>query len=159
MRRALRLVLVLAEQRGPLEMAQEVRQRLAAVERSSRWLDQKHVMPCWVDLDRQRRAIVGSMGIHDPDLAVELLCQFLDLAKSLADRCDCGDDAELPLFHQASADSGPPGVCCPWVQPNLLADHGPFIANHSKRESRTVRLGDGASRRKRPVAALAVTNS
>jgi hypothetical protein len=38
-RRALRLAL--AEQQGPLEMAQEVRKRLAAVERSSSGLDQK----------------------------------------------------------------------------------------------------------------------
>ena len=103
-RRDLRLAL--AEQRGPLEMAQEVRKRLAAVERSSRWLDQKRRDALLVDLDRQRQAIVGPIAAHDPDLAVELLWRFLDLAKSLADRCDCSDDAELPLFHQASADLG-----------------------------------------------------
>ena len=103
-RRDLRLAL--AEQRGPLEMAQEVHKRLAAVERSSRWLDQKRRDALLVDLDRQRQAIVGPIAAHDPDLAVELLWRFLDLAKSLADRCDCSDDAELPLFHQASADLG-----------------------------------------------------
>ena len=103
-RRALRLAL--AEQRGPLEMAQEVRKRLAAVERSSSWLDQKRRDALLADLDRQRQAIAGPIAAHDPDLAVELLWRFLDLAKSLADRCDCVDDAELPLFHQASADLG-----------------------------------------------------
>ena len=103
-RRALRLAL--AEQQGPLEMAQEVRKRLAAVERSSSWLDQKRRDALLADLDRQRQAIAGPIAAHDPDLAVELLWRFLDLAKSLADRCDCSDDAELPLFHQASADLG-----------------------------------------------------
>jgi hypothetical protein len=103
-RRALRLAL--AEQRGPLEMAQEVRKRLAAVERSSSWLDQKRRDALLADLDRQRQAMVGPIAAHDPDLAVELLWRFLDLAKSLQDRCDCSDEAELPLFHRASADLG-----------------------------------------------------
>jgi hypothetical protein len=103
-RRALRLAL--AEQRGPLEMAQEVRKRLAAVERSSSWLDQKRRDALLADLDRQRQAIAGPIAAHDPDLAVELLWRFLDLASSLQDRCDCSDEAELPLFHQASADLG-----------------------------------------------------
>lgn len=103
-RRALRLAL--AEQRGPLEMAQEVRKRLAAVERSSSWLDQKRRDALLADLDRQRQAMVGPIAAHDPDLAVELLWRFLDLASSLQDRCDCSDEAELPLFHQASADLG-----------------------------------------------------
>ena len=103
-RRALRLAL--AEQRGPLEMAQEVRKRLAAVERSGSWLDQKRRDALLADLDRQRQAMVGPIAAHDPDLAVELLWRFLDLASSLQDRCDCSDDAELPLFHQASADLG-----------------------------------------------------
>jgi hypothetical protein len=103
-RRALRLAL--AEQRGPLEMAQEVRKRLAAVERSSSWLDQKRRDALLADLDRQRQAMVGPIAAHDPDLAVELLWRFLDLASSLQDRCDCSDDGELPLFHQASADLG-----------------------------------------------------
>jgi hypothetical protein len=103
-RRALRLAL--AEQRGPLEMAQEVRKRLAAVERSSSWLDQKRRDALLADLDRQRQAIVGPIATHDPDLAMELLWRFLDLASSLQDRRDCSDDAERPLFHQASADLG-----------------------------------------------------
>ncbi len=103
-RRALRMAL--AEQQGPLEMAQEVRKRLAAVERSSSWLDQKRRDALLADLDRQRQAIAGPIAAHDPDLALELLWRFLDLAKSLGDRCDCFDEGELPLFHQASADLG-----------------------------------------------------
>ena len=59
----------LAEHRGPLEMAQEVRKRLAAVERSSSWLDRKRRDALLVDLDRQRQAMVGPIADHDPDLA------------------------------------------------------------------------------------------
>jgi len=54
---------------GPLEMAQEVRKRLAAVERSSSWLDQKRRDALLVDFDRQRQAMVGPIAGHDPDLA------------------------------------------------------------------------------------------
>ncbi len=89
-RRALRLAL--AEQRGPLEMAQEVRRRLAAVEPSSSWLDQKRRDALLADLDRQRQAIAGPIAAHDHDLAVELLWRFLDLAKSLGDCCDCSGE-------------------------------------------------------------------
>jgi hypothetical protein len=103
-RRALRLAL--AEQRGPVEMAQEVRKRLATVERSSSWLDPKRRDALLLDLDRQRQAIAGPIASHDPDLALELLWRFLDLASSLQDRYDGSDNAELPLFHQASADLG-----------------------------------------------------
>jgi hypothetical protein len=78
-RRALRLAL--AEQQGPLEMAQEVRKRLAAVERSSSWLDQKRRDALLADLERQRQAIAGPIAAHDPDLA-----------KSLGDRCDCFEE-------------------------------------------------------------------
>ncbi len=82
----------MAEQQGPLEMAQEVRKRLAAVERSSSGLDQKRRDALLADLDRQRQAIAGPIGAHDPDLAVEMLWRFLDLAKSPGDRCDCSDE-------------------------------------------------------------------
>jgi hypothetical protein len=50
-------------------MAQEVRKRLAAVERSSSWLDQKRRDALLVDFDRQRQAMVGPIAGHDPDLA------------------------------------------------------------------------------------------
>ncbi|MEB3266057.1 MAG: hypothetical protein VKN13_05515, partial [Cyanobacteriota bacterium] len=48
-RRALRLAL--AEARGPQEMAQEVRKRLASLERSERWLDRRALAPVLAELD------------------------------------------------------------------------------------------------------------
>jgi len=44
------------------------------------------------DLDRQRQAIAGPIAVHDPDLELKLLWRFLDLAKSLGDRCASSDE-------------------------------------------------------------------
>jgi hypothetical protein len=103
-RRALRLAL--AEARGPLEMAQEVRKRLASLERSERWLDRRSRAPVLAELDSQRQAIATTIGSQAPALAVELLWRLLELAPSLLDRIDDSDDAGLALFHRASADLG-----------------------------------------------------
>ncbi len=103
-RRALRLAL--AEARGPLEMAQEVRKRLASLERSERWLDRRARAPVLAELDSQRQAIATAIGSQAPALAVELLWRLLELAPSLLDRIDDSDDAGLALFHRASADLG-----------------------------------------------------
>lgn len=103
-RRALRLAL--AEARGPQEMAQEVRKRLASLERSERWLDRRALAPVLAELDSQRLAIATSIGPQAPALAVELLWRLLALAPSLLDRIDDSDDAALALFHKASADLG-----------------------------------------------------
>jgi hypothetical protein len=103
-RRALRLAL--AEARGPLEMAQEVRKRLASLERSQRWLDRRARAPVLAELDSQRQAIATAIGRQAPALAVELLWRLLELAPSLLDRIDDSDDAGLALFHRASADLG-----------------------------------------------------
>jgi len=103
-RRALRLAL--AETRGPQEMAQEVRKRLATLDRSERWLDRRAFAPVLAELDSQRQAIATAIGSQAPALAVELLWRLLELAPSLLDRVDDSDGAGLELFHRASADLG-----------------------------------------------------
>ena len=103
-RRALRLAL--AEQRGPEEMAQQVRQRLATIARSKRALDRKELPPLLADLKSQRQAICGPIAEQAPPLAVELLWCFLDLANSLLDRVDDSDQQILELFHGVSTDLG-----------------------------------------------------
>ena len=74
-RRALRLAL--AETRGPHEMAQEVRKRLATLDRSERWLDRRAFAPVLAELDSQRQAIATAIGSQAPALAVELLWRLL----------------------------------------------------------------------------------
>ena len=103
-RRALRLAL--AETRGPQEMAQEVRKRLATLDRSERWLDRRAFAPVLAELDSQRQAIATAIGSQAPALAVELLWRLLELAPSLLDRVDDSDGTGLALFHRASADLG-----------------------------------------------------
>lgn len=103
-RRALRLAL--AEAQGPQEMAQEVRKRLATLDRSERWLDRRAFAPVLAELESQRQAITTAMGSQAPALAVELLWRLLELAPSLLDRVDDSDGAGLALFHRASADLG-----------------------------------------------------
>ena len=103
-RRTLRLAL--AENCGPEELAQAVRQRLAAVERSSRWLETRDRDALLADLERQRLGIAGAIADQAPALALELLWRFLELGSSLLDRCDDSDDLALRLFHRVSADLG-----------------------------------------------------
>jgi hypothetical protein len=121
-RRVLRLAL--AENCGPQELAQEVRKRLAAVERSHRWLDPRSRDALLADLERQRQSIAGAIAAEAPALAAELLWRFLELAPSLLERLDESDDSDggaMVLFHRVSADLG--AVACRAGQlPLALAD-------------------------------------
>ncbi|MEB3242202.1 MAG: hypothetical protein VKO44_01055 [Cyanobacteriota bacterium] len=103
-RRTLRLAL--AESQGPVELAQEVRKRLAAVDRSSRWLDTRDRDALLIDLERQRQVILGAIASKAPALAVELLWRFLELGTSVRDRCEDVDDRTLRFFQALSADLG-----------------------------------------------------
>ena len=103
-RRALRLAV--AEARGPDEMGQQVRQRLATIARAKRWLDRKELAPLLADLEAQRQAIGGPIAEQAPRQALELLWCFLELANPLLDRVDDSDDKALDLFQRVSADLG-----------------------------------------------------
>ena len=128
-RRTLRLAL--AESRGPEEMAQEVRKRLAAVERSNRWLEIRERDVLLADLERQRQAIAGAIAEQAPAQALELLWRFLELAPSLLDRCDDSDDIGLRFFQRLSVDLGavacragrPPAALADQVAEALLGPH------------------------------------
>jgi hypothetical protein len=101
-RRTLRLAL--AENGGPQELAQAVRQRLG---------------------------IAGAIADQAPALALDLLWRFLELASPLLDRCDDSDDLALRLFDRVSADLGvvasrvgqPPAALADQVAEALLTDH------------------------------------
>jgi hypothetical protein len=64
------LRLALAEQKGPAEIAREVRKRLATIERSVSFLDDHQRDRLLKDLERQRQAISGPIAEHDPARAV-----------------------------------------------------------------------------------------
>ncbi|MEB3202622.1 MAG: hypothetical protein VKK05_07405 [Synechococcus sp.] len=74
-------------------MAQEVRKRLASLERSQRWLDRRARAPVLAELDSQRQAIATAIDSQAPALAVELFWRLLEVAPSLLDRIDDSDDS------------------------------------------------------------------
>jgi hypothetical protein len=100
------LRLALAEQKGPAEIAREVRKRLATIERSGSFLDDDQRDRLLKDLERQRQAISGPIAEHDPARAVELFWDLLGLAEGLMDRCDDSDAVVRDFFHQSSAALG-----------------------------------------------------
>lgn len=100
------LRLALAEQKGPAEIAREVRKRLATIERSGSFLDDHQRDRLLKDLERQRQAISGPIAEHDPARAVELFWDLLALAEGLIDRCDDSDAVVRDFFHQTSAALG-----------------------------------------------------
>ncbi len=103
-RRMLRLAL--AEQKGPAEIAREVRKRLATIERSGSFLDDHQRDVLLLDLERQRQAISGPIAEHNPAVAVELFWDLLALAEGLMERCDDSDAVVRDFFHQSSAALG-----------------------------------------------------
>jgi len=100
------LRLALAEQKGPLEMARELRKRLASIARSDSLLDDRQRDELVRELERQRQAICGPIAAHDADLAVDLLWEVLELSAELIERCDDRDAVLRDWFHGASAALG-----------------------------------------------------
>jgi hypothetical protein len=115
------LRLALAEQKGPAEIAQEVRKRLATIERSGSFLDDDQRDKLLKDLERQRQAICGPIADHNPALAVEMFWDLLGLAEGLFDRCDDSDAVVRDFFHQSSAALGAVALKAPG-DPKALAD-------------------------------------
>jgi hypothetical protein len=115
------LRLALAEQKGPAEIAREVRKRLATIERSGSFLDDHQREALLKDLERQRQAISGPIAEHDPARAVELFWDLLGLAEGLMERCDDSDAVVRDFFHQSSAALGQVAQKAPG-DPKALAD-------------------------------------
>ena len=112
-RRVVRLAL--AEQKGPAEMAREVRKRLASVAHAGALLDGRQRDALLRELERHISAIRGPIAAHDPAVAVDLLWDVLELAEGLIDRCDGSDGVVRDWFHPISAALGEmattAGVC------------------------------------------------
>jgi len=100
------LRLALAEHKGPLEMARELRKRLASIARAGSLLDDHQGDELLRELERQRQAISGPIAAHDSALAVDLLWEVLELSGGLIERCDDRDAELRDWFHQASAALG-----------------------------------------------------
>ena len=103
-KRRLRLELVSTE--SPAELGREIRKRLAAIARSRSFVDWQNRKALVDDLEAQRRAIVQKVALRFPSEALELMWQFLDLARPVFERSDDSSGTISGVFHAAVGDLG-----------------------------------------------------
>jgi hypothetical protein len=96
-----RLRLALAAAGGAEEAAREVRKRLAAIARSTTYIDSAKRKALLADLEAQQQAISGPIATAEPALAVELQVRLLELAEGVLDRCSDSTGAVIGLFERA----------------------------------------------------------
>lgn len=95
-----RLRLALAAAGGAEEAAQEVRKRLAAIARSTTFIDSGKRKALLADLEAQQQAISGPIATANPALAVALQGRLLELADGVLDRCSDSTGAVIGLFQR-----------------------------------------------------------
>lgn len=95
-----RLRLALAAAGGAEEAAQEVRKRLAAIARSTTFIDSGKRKALLADLEAQQQAISGPIATANPALAVALQGRLLELADGVLDRCSDATGAVIGLFQR-----------------------------------------------------------
>lgn len=101
-----RLRLALASTDGAEAAAQAVRKRLAAIARSTTFVDSRKRKALLADLEAQHQAIIGTIAAEDPALACELLVRFLELADGVIHRCSDTTGTVIGVFSQAAAHLG-----------------------------------------------------
>jgi len=105
MQRRLRLALAAAD--GADGAAQEVRKRLAAIARSTTFVDARKRKALLVDLQAQHQAITGPIAAADPAQAWQLLLRYLELADGVLERSSDGTGALAGAFAEALDDLAP----------------------------------------------------
>ena len=96
-----RLRLALAAAGGAEAAAREVRKRLAAIARSTTYIDSAKRKALLADLEAQQQAISGPIATAEPALAVELQVRLLELAEGVLDRCSDSNGTVMGLFERA----------------------------------------------------------
>ena len=99
-----RLRLALAAADGADIAAQEVRKRLAAIGRSTTFVDARKRKALLADLAAQHQAIRGPIAAADPAQAFQLIVRFLDLADGILERSYDSTGALIGVFEAAQAD-------------------------------------------------------
>lgn len=95
-----RLRLALAAAGGAEGAAQEVRKRLAAIARSSTFIDSARRKALLTDLEAQQQAIAGPIAAANPALALELQLRLLELAEGVLERSADTTGALIGLFRR-----------------------------------------------------------
>jgi len=118
--RRLRLALAAAE--GACGAAQEVRKRLAALERATTFVDSARRKDLVADLAAQLQAITGPIASGDPRQAFDLLLRFLELSEGVLERCSDSTGAVIGVFERAAEQLGPLAQAAQ-LEPETLAQH------------------------------------
>ncbi len=118
--RRLRLALAAAEGAGGA--AQEVRKRLAAIDRARTWVGSARRPALLSDLEAQLQAITGPIAAEDSREASALLLRFLEIAGGVLARCSDGTGVVVGVFERAAAQLGPLAVAAQ-LAPETLAEH------------------------------------
>jgi hypothetical protein len=108
-------------QDGPLVHQDDGFGRWVFVAGSGSFVDQSQIRDLARDLDQQRIFIVNFVTPADPDLALDLIWRFLELAEPTFERCDDGTGAIANVFQKAVDDLGKIAVTSS-VDPKILAD-------------------------------------
>ena len=95
-----RLRLALAAAGGAEDAAREVRKRLAAIARSTTFIDATRRRALLADLEAQQQAISGPIAEADPALAVQLQVRLLELGEGVLDRCSDATGTVIGVFQR-----------------------------------------------------------
>lgn len=101
------LKLAVATTSSPQDAAAQVRQRLATIGRSRRFLEHEQRQLIRKDLTAQLNAITGPIAQGDPAAALALLWQFLELGDNVLGRCDDSSGMIGDIFREAIRQLGP----------------------------------------------------
>ncbi|MCP9934899.1 hypothetical protein KBZ08_13345 [Cyanobium sp. Candia 9D4] len=118
--RRLRLALAAAEGAG--DAAQEVRKRLAAIDRARTFVGSARRPALLSDLEAQLGAITGPIAAEDPRVACELLLRFLEISGGVLARCSDGTGAVIGVFERAAGQLGTLALAAR-LAPEALAEH------------------------------------
>ncbi|MEB3157347.1 MAG: hypothetical protein VKO26_07935 [Cyanobacteriota bacterium] len=100
------LKLAVASASGSTDAAAQVRQRLATIRRSRRFLERDQRKALFKDLSLQLEAISGPVATSDPSVALALLWEFLALGNNVLARCDDSSGLLGDLFREAKRQLG-----------------------------------------------------
>ena len=101
-----RLRLELAAQQGGDSIAAEIGKRLTALRSARSFVDWQKRRDFVRDLDLQRAMIIDRVAPTRPDLALDLMWRFLDLAKPVLNRVDDSSGSVGDVFRLACDDLG-----------------------------------------------------
>ncbi len=116
-----RLRLALAAAAGAGDAAQEVRKRLAAIDRARTLVGSARRPALLSDLEAQLQAIIGPIAAADPREACDLLLRFLEIAEGVLARCTDSTGVVIGVFARAAEQLGPLAMAAQ-LAPDALAE-------------------------------------